>query len=175
MNTNLTRYDIYTDGSSRKDNSMGITFGGWAYEIVKDTRIIRKDSGGMYNVTNQQMELYAAIKAVEGISQYRDPKDMVYIYSDSAYLINCANQGWWRKWIRNGWETSNGKQVANIELWQKLIPYFDNKYYVFRHVNGHADNFRNNQVDEMAQEASQKMKNNWRGLKHEEGTLSSGF
>lgn len=174
MITTLTRYDIYTDGSSRKD--AGITFGGWAYEIIKDTRILRSESGGKINVTNQQMELYAAIQALEFIKDKRQFGDEVYIYSDSAYLINCANQGWYHKWVRNGWRNSKDELVANISLWQQLIPYFENNYFHFKHVDGHADNFRNNQVDKLAQAESKKLKENWRGLDNvKERELLSGF
>ena len=53
------------------------------------------------------------------------------IYTDSAYLINCANQGWYLKWMTNGWMTSQKTPVANKELWEELIPTFDDIRFVY--------------------------------------------
>ena len=77
------------------------------------------------------------------------------IYTDSAYLINCANQGWYLKWMTNGWMTSQKTPVANKELWEELIPTFDDTRFEYRKVRGHqkGDSFTskwNNYVDGLA-------------------------
>ena len=77
------------------------------------------------------------------------------IYTDSAYLINCANQGWYLKWMTNGWMTSQKTSVANKELWEELIPTFDDTRFEYRKVRGHqkGDSFTskwNNYVDVLA-------------------------
>ena len=77
------------------------------------------------------------------------------IYTDSAYLINCANQGWYLKWMTNGWMTSQKPPVANKELWEELVPTFDDTRFEYRKVRGHqkGDSFTsrwNNYADSLA-------------------------
>jgi ribonuclease HI len=77
----------------------------------------------------------------------------IVVYSDSAYVINCYKQKWYKKWQVNGWINSKKQPVANKELWEQLIPYFENPFFSFEKVAGHADNKYNNLVDEMAVKA----------------------
>ena len=91
---------------------------------------------------------------------YACPNDQIAVYTDSAYLHNCYTQKWYRNWKLNGWKNAKKQPVANQDLWEKLIPYFDNSQIDFIKVKGHADNFYNNIVDEMAQKASMKAKEN---------------
>ena len=46
------------------------------------------------------------------------------------------------------------KPVANPELWGEILPYFKRRSFHFEKVKGHADNYYNNLVDEMAQKAA---------------------
>jgi ribonuclease HI len=41
------------------------------------------------------------------------------IVTDSEYVGKGATT-WMRKWARNGWCTSSGKQAANRDLWEAL-------------------------------------------------------
>jgi ribonuclease HI len=72
-------------------------------------------------VTNQQMELEAAIQAIElAKTRWHDNCELV-VRSDSAYLVNCFQQGWWVRWIANGWQNNEGKPVANADRWRRLL------------------------------------------------------
>ena len=154
--------EIYTDGSLKKMGQQ--TFGAWAFIVVEDGRRTFSLSGYEYNTTSQRMELTAAIQALEYIKEVRRPSERVVIYSDSAYLINCCNQEWYTKWLKNGWVNAEGKNVANRDLWLALLPYFDNFWYTFRKVPGHAGLMWNEQCDALAQATAENFKKNWRGL-----------
>src|SRR3712207_9394352 len=54
---------------------------------------IKEISGGEQNTTNQRMEVTAACIALETI----DEGQVVTIYSDSSYLVNCMRRGWYKK------------------------------------------------------------------------------
>ena len=152
------KIEVYTDGSS-KGNGTNNVVGGWAYAVVVDGKVICQESNFHYGMTNQAAELTAAIKACQFITNYcLDNFANYYIYSDSAYLVNCANQNWYDKWLVNDWTNSKGAPVANQELWQKLIPYFDDFRFNFCKVKGHSDNKYNNLVDELAQAAAERGK-----------------
>lgn len=147
-------YEIYTDGATSGNGRVDAP-GGWAYIVLKDGEIIKADSGGERGTTNQRMELTAALKACEEIEKI-DSFATVKLYSDSAYLINCFKQNWWKSWRVNGWCNSKKEPVANQDLWEKLIYFFIKAPgYDFIKVRGHAGNetnhgYWNNIVDKMA-------------------------
>lgn len=157
--------EIYTDGSL-KSIGKNMRFGGWAFIAVQECKEIYEADGSEYDTTNQRMELIAIREALKYAASIRRPHDRIIIYSDSAYAINCYLQNWYIKWLNNGWINSKGETVANRDLWMDIIPYFDNFWYTFSKVKGHADSFWNNKCDELAQNASDKLKLNWRGQEH---------
>lgn len=152
-NKDLFPYEIYTDGAA-KGHDPAHNCGGWAYVIVCDGKIVRSDSGTVYDTTNQRMELTAALEALKACDILWNEQKEYNIFSDSAYFINCYEQQWWRTWIQNGWRNSAKKDVANTDLWSQIIPYFQKKSFHFFKVKGHADNQYNNLADKMAQEAA---------------------
>lgn len=142
----------YTDGATSNNGYDGAQ-GGWAFIIVYGNSIIYECSGHIENTTNNICELTAIIEAckearhidkISGISTFH------VIYSDSAYCINCYKQKWYKKWQRNGWLNSKKQPVANRELWEQLIPFFENPHFEFRKVEGHSTNEYNNYVDKLA-------------------------
>lgn len=154
-------YYIFTDGASAR-NGQPNQVGGWGYVILDEKEnIIHSNYSGEKGTTNNWGELTAAVEAVKYIKKNLMSKngfvrELEYIiYTDSAYLINCANQGWYLKWMTNGWVTSQKTPVANKELWEELIPTFDDMRFEYRKVKGHqkGDNFTarwNNYVDNLA-------------------------
>ena len=157
--------EVYTDGSLKSLGSKRC--GGWAYVVISNTKMIYTDSGGEYDTTNQRMELMAVYQAIKYLESIRRPEDRVIIYSDSAYVINCFEECWYKIWVKNGWYNSQKQPVANADLWDVIIPYFDNWWYSFYKVPAHQNNYWNNVVDEMAQAEAQKLKDNWRNIKDE--------
>lgn len=157
---------IYTDGSLKQVGAK-LTFGGWAFLVIKDDKCVYGSSGGENNTTNQRMELLAVIEALKYAAAKRRPHERVTIYSDSAYFVNCYNQDWYIKWQANGWQNANRKPVANADLWQQIIPYFDNFWYSFKKVPAHSGLFWNEYCDKLAQEHADKMKRDWRGTNND--------
>ena len=132
---------IYTDGACSGNPGPG----GWG-AIIFDNHNKKEISGYSEVTTNNQMELIAAIKALELIEKPSEIK----LYSDSAYLINAFKEDWITKWQMNGFKTANNKDVANADLWAKLIE-FNNKHTIkWIKVKGHADNEFNNRCDQLA-------------------------
>lgn len=143
-------YNIYTDGAC-SGNGKKNAIGGWAFVILNEKEeIIAQGAEAESNTTNQRMELQACLKACNSLYSI-DPFANANVYSDSAYLINCFKQGWWRSWEVNGWKNSKKETVANQDLWKQIIPYFQMApTYNFIKVKGHANNKYNCLVDEMA-------------------------
>lgn len=153
--------EIYTDGSLKKINKH--TFGGWGFVAVRDNTIVESMAGNEKNTTNQRMELLAIVEALKYAFAVRRPNEKIIIYSDSAYAINCFEQDWYLGWLSNGWINSKGQPVANQDLWEKIIPYFDNFWYDFKKVPGHAGNYWNEYCDNLAQTQAESLKKENRG------------
>ena len=147
-------YQIYCDGSCTISKDC---VGGWAYIILKDGKEIERNCGGVLTTTNQKMELFSAIKALEALEKEDFYTEKVEVFSDSAYLVNCYLQKWWKTWLVNSWKNSNKKPVANQGLWERLIPFFKLTNVTFNKVKGHSDNELNNECDKMAQNAKKML------------------
>ena len=72
------------------------------------------DPGGRYrsgsepHTTNQRMELEAALDAVRSI------EGAVEVVSDSAYVVNCFRQGWWKGWLARGWINTKKRRWRTV-------------------------------------------------------------
>ena len=135
----------YTDGACSGNPGPG----GWgvllqasqAGNIVKE----RELSGGDAATTNNQMELMAAIMALETL----DRASTLTIVTDSTYVKNGVTQ-WIHGWKRNGWRTSAKKPVKNVELWQRLDLAQSRHQVIWEWVKGHAEHPENERADELA-------------------------
>lgn len=137
--------EIYTDGSSMKSRS------GWGFVAVRDGEVIHTDAGqGLIGSTNQQMELMAAIFALDWWWNGPNNTDDVTIISDSAYLINCYIERWYVNWENNDWKNSKNQPVANKSLWEPLIQYFKKPQCFFQKVKGHSGHVFNELADKLA-------------------------
>lgn len=148
--------NIYTDGSCRNNGSKD-AIGAWGYVALThdQTSIIYADCARCMGTTNQRMELEAVVQACVKVSpEHLGPFDEIHIYTDSAYLNNCHKLRWYEGWRANGWKNSKKQPVANRDLWEKLIPIFEDSRYYFHKVSGHQGLYWNEYVDTMVQSKS---------------------
>jgi ribonuclease HI len=132
---------VYTDGACRGNPGPG----GWAWAVDRETFA----SGHDPHTTNQRMELTAAAEAV---ATFSGPLE---IRSDSTYVVNCFNQGWWRGWHKRGWKNSKREAVANRDLWEPFIDtVLERGDVTFTWVKGHSGDAMNDVADELAVKAS---------------------
>ncbi len=137
---------IYTDGACSGNPGPG----GWGAVLLYGPH--RKEiSGFKEETTNNEMELLAAIKALENLKE----KCSVELYSDSAYLINAFTQGWVENWKSMGWRRKKDL-LKNKELWIKLDSLNNYHKISWVKVKGHSDNVENNRCDELATEEISK-------------------
>ena len=145
-------YKIYCDGAV-SNNGYENAIGGWAYVILddKDTVLFEENNFEKY-ATNNRMELYSCYKGLDKLLTEitLGEEDKVEVYTDSAYLHNCYSQKWYLSWLKNNWLNSKKQPVANKNLWQLIIPFFENEKVDFFKVKGHNNNYWNEYVDSLA-------------------------
>lgn len=147
MPSGLTKVTIYTDGACSGNPGPG----GWG-SILMASGVSKELSGGEKLTTNNRMELMAVIKALEALTRPCE----VDLYSDSAYVINAFNQHWIENWKKNGWKNSAKAEVANKDLWMRLLELTAVHKVNFIKVKGHSDNEYNNRCDRLAVSESAK-------------------
>jgi len=137
-------YDIYTDGACSGNPGPG----GWAAVIMHGDKK-EEISGYEKMTTNQRMELQAAVEALKQVP----PGSKVRLHSDSAYLVNCFNQGWMTRWEKNGWLSAKGQPVENKDLWEQLAELTTKNKVEWIKVKGHSTDRLNQRCDQLAREA----------------------
>jgi ribonuclease HI len=97
------------------------------------------------------MEVLAVIEALR-----ENADDPVEIVSDSTYVVKCFNDKWHVGWLRRGWKNSQGKPVANRDLWEQLFELVldSPRRITFSWVKGHSGDLMNDFVDELATAAA---------------------
>ena len=146
----MTSLDIYTDGSCLGNPGIG----GWAFVVAHSDGIVSRWANSQCVTTNNIMELTAALKSLEYVKSQNIVSN-INLYTDSNYLKNGMTQ-WIDSWKKNDWKTSTQKNVKNDSLW-KSIDKASNALegqITWIHVKAHADNYYNNMVDKLANEAA---------------------
>ena len=149
MSDSIPTVIIYTDGACSGNPGPG----GWA-ALLQSGSNEKRISGGALHTTNNRMEMTAIIKALQALKRPCHVK----IHSDSALIINAFNKSWIRNWQKRGWKKSNKKPVENKDLWVDMLTEVQKHRIEWIKVKGHADDERNNLVDELAVAASQQFK-----------------
>ena len=143
----------FTDGACSGNPGPG----GWgvvlqainAGEIVKE----RELSGGAGETTNNQMELMAAISALETLER----ASTITVVTDSSYVKDGVST-WIHGWKRNGWKTAAKKPVKNVELWQRLDAAQARHNVTWEWVKGHAGHPENERADALARAGMEPFK-----------------
>lgn len=136
----IKEVEIYTDGACSGNPGPG----GWGAVLLYGKK--RKELSGFKNqTTNNEMELFAAIKALSHLKF----KCKVNLYSDSSYLVNAFNENWIETWKNLGWKRKKD-ELKNRELWIELETLAQIHDVKWIKVKGHSDNKENNRCDELA-------------------------
>eukprot|EP00916_Digyalum_oweni_P017258 GHVL01028237.1.p1 GENE.GHVL01028237.1~~GHVL01028237.1.p1 ORF type:complete len:281 (+),score=67.53 GHVL01028237.1:98-940(+) len=99
--------------------------------------------------TNNRAELMALVKALEIVE---DDPSKVILNTDSEYALKCVTV-WRKNWVKNGWRTSNNKEVLNKTLIERLIDLVDARgesRLEIKWVKGHSSSEGNNNADLLA-------------------------
>ncbi len=144
MAVTLKEVTAYTDGSCETQTGEG----GWAFYLRMGAHA-RQMSGYEPGTTNNRMELTAAVKAMETLTE----PCRITLVTDSQYLKNAFTAGWLANWQRNGWRTAGKQPVKNRDLWERLLKESARHELHWKWTRGHAGQRENELVDTLAQTA----------------------
>jgi len=145
----MDKITIYTDGSCLGNPGPG----GWGVVLLYKHHK-KRVSGSKKLSTNNEMELMAAIKALEGINNKNIEIDL---HTDSSYVKDGITS-WIFNWKKNGWKTSKKKEVKNCQLWMKLDELANELKVNWHWVKAHNGNRYNEEVDLLARNAAEKLR-----------------
>ncbi len=136
----MSTVEIWTDGACSGNPGPG----GWG-ALLRYGEKEKELFGGKADTTNNQMELMAAIEALNALKK----PCTVELTTDSQY-VKGGMTGWIFGWKKNGWKTANKKPVKNVELWQALDDAVSRHKVNWHWIKGHAGHAENEKADELA-------------------------
>lgn len=143
----------YTDGACSGNPGPG----GWGVLLIaKKGDVILKErelSGGANETTNNQMELMAAIQALETLEN----SSVLTVVTDSSYVKDGITK-WIFGWKKNGWKNASKKTVKNAELWQRLDQVNSRHQVTWEWIKGHAGHTENERADALARTGMEPFK-----------------
>ncbi len=137
---------IYTDGACKGNPGIG----GWGV-LLKHNQHTKELCGGARDTTNNRMELMAAIKALEALTE----RCKVDLYTDSEYVRKGITE-WITGWKKRNWRSASGSAVKNKDLWQALDVAKEKHDVTWYWVKGHAGHPGNERADQLANEGINK-------------------
>jgi ribonuclease HI len=141
--TALKSVQIFTDGACRGNPGQG----GWGV-LLRYGSTEKERYGYVAETTNNQMELMAAIEALEALKQ----PCKVTLTTDSKYVIQGITE-WIKGWKAKNWQNSKKKPVKNKELWQRLEQALGEHQIQWQWVKGHSGHEENERADALANKA----------------------
>lgn len=149
---------VYTDGSSIQSPRRGgigiryITIDADGNEVAENDEVL-----GYEGATNNQMELLACIKGVEGALDHPsiDTVDGICIATDSRYVTDNVDRAKFT-WCKSRWCNRDGRPIENADLWKRLVRLLQRsrKPVLFEWVKGHSKDQHNKAVDKLAKQSA---------------------
>ena len=132
--------EIFTDGACRGNPGPG----GWGV-LLRYNGTEKHLYGGEAHTTNNRMELLAAIRGLEAVSE----TCQIDLTSDSQYVRKGITE-WLQGWKAKGWKTAAKKPVKNKDLWQFLDEQAQRHNVNWHWVKGHSGHRENEIADDLA-------------------------
>ena len=102
-------------------------------------------SGYAAETTNNRMEMLGAIAGLEALKR----PCRVCLTTDSQYLVKGMTE-WIENWQRKNWKNSKKEEVANRDLWERLLGLAEKHQIDWIWVKGHDGHLENERCDELA-------------------------
>lgn len=143
MSDSTAVVEIFSDGACSGNPGPG----GWGTLLRWDGHT-RELSGYEAQTTNNRMEMMAAIAGLEALKRPCRAR----VTTDSQYLYKGITE-WIHGWRKKGWKNSKKEEVANRDLWERLLELTSKHQVEWHWVRGHNGHPENERCDELARAA----------------------
>ncbi|SEA00572.1 RNase HI [Desulfuromusa kysingii] len=140
MNIEEVKVEIFSDGACSGNPGPG----GYG-TILRQGEHEKELSGYAVETTNNRMEMLGALAGLEALKR----PCQVCVTTDSQYLVKGMTE-WIAGWQRKGWKNSKKDEVANRDLWERLLEQAKKHQIDWVWVKGHAGHRENERCDELA-------------------------
>ncbi|CUH89950.1 Ribonuclease HI [Phaeobacter sp. CECT 5382] len=141
------KYVAFTDGSCKGNPGPG---GAAVWLYVPNGEPIEKPRQSL-STTNNIADMTAVIDALEMVPE----GESVLIVLESDY-IRCGFEQYLEGWLQRGWRKSNGKEVANCELWKRVHSLAAERHVTFYKISANSNDPDKIRVEALAKEAAEK-------------------
>lgn len=143
MSDSTAVVEIFSDGACSGNPGPG----GWGTLLRWDGHT-KELSGFEAQTTNNRMEMMAAIAGLEALKRPCRAR----VTTDSQYLYKGITE-WIHGWRKKGWKNSKKEEVANRDLWERLLELTAKHQVEWHWVRGHNGHPENERCDELARAA----------------------
>ena len=130
---------IAIDGACRKPGTPEcFSIGAYVAKGKNSNKIYGHDIVCELHSSGQRGEILALLHALDRC--INSDEELIYIISDSEYVVNCINKEWYKNWENKGWITAEGEEVKNKDLWEMvsgMLSALEDKEIVVYHIKGH--------------------------------------
>ena len=134
---------IFTDGAC-PNNGKGVARA--AYAVVLWNLPGYREPFGISNIvpqnepqTNQRAELRAMARAFQEV-QERNLKGIIWIYTDSEYVLKCITE-WGPQWKARGWRRAQNasRPLEHLDLLRPMIEFYEvSQHFIkIQHIRAH--------------------------------------
>lgn len=146
--TSTDSLHIYTDGSYHAQQNLG----GWGVVIIDAHRKVCQFSGCKRHTSSLEMELTAAVFALQQLIDDSVSAKSISLFTDSKILLEGLEYKI-ERYRRQNWIHKSGRPVESRELWLRLQHLSQSLPVSINWVKGHARNPGNLMADALAREA----------------------
>ncbi|MDG6772941.1 ribonuclease HI [Thiomicrorhabdus sp. ZW0627] len=142
--------NIYTDGGYVEKKDVG----GWGIVIIAPDNRQLRFSGSQRNTSSLEMELKAAVHALEEIQNFPLNDLIIQLFTDSKILIEGLDYKI-RQYRQQNWVHKSGRPVESRSLWERFESLTLALKVNVKWVKGHSKVAGNLVADQLAREAIQ--------------------
>ncbi len=143
-----THLELYSDGGYMSQ----LHLGGWGYVLYCDGEVSHQDFGVCRNTSSLEMELTAAVEALQMAKQTQRAGQTITLHTDSKILLE-GLQGKIERYRQQQWFHKSGRPVESRELWERLQALTSSLKAEVKWVKGHNGNPGNQRADQLARHA----------------------
>jgi ribonuclease HI len=95
-------------------------FGFWSFNVILEDGRSDIIGGQVEKTTANELDMLSILKTLEWCNSNIYESSHIKIFTTLKYISDAVNNDWISNWKKNGWKTSDRKDVKHKEAWEKL-------------------------------------------------------